>query len=244
MIIPARGRMFVFALVVFMAAYGLPACGEDEAGNDVERYRYEAMPEGSFDHQLREVIDTRFVTAVDSIEYTATVTAMDRADHVRVVTDKRGRFVFAMRDSRSGSDEEVRRVWRDDSKVYVGNSAGKSGKAKSLTIPNEYPLAVDASLLILLRSFPFDTETEWNVFMVDFSGASITVSVHQAGVEGVFTPEGIFDCYKMEVVVNVPLLRPKITYWLAKKSPHFLVKQRGKRGPFTASYITSLVSMR
>ncbi len=241
---PARGGLLAIALVVCTVAYGLPACAQDESGNDVERYRYEAMPEGSFDDQLREVIDTRFVTEVDSIEYTATFNATDRTDRVRVVTDKSGRFVFAMRDSRSGSDEEVRRVWRDDHKVYVGNSAGKSGKAKSIAIPDGYPLAVDASLLILLRSFPFDTDTEWTVFMVDFSGASITVSVHQAGVEGIFTPEGTFDCYKMEVVVNVPFLRPRITYWLAKNSPHFLVKQRGKRGPFTASYITSLVSMR
>jgi len=46
----------------------------------------------------------------------------------------------------------------------------------------------------------------------------------------------------MEVVVNIPLLLPKITYWITAAKPHFLVKHEGKRGPFTSAYITSLIS--
>jgi hypothetical protein len=92
------------------------------------------------------------------------------------------------------------------------------------------------------RTFPFATGKEGQVYMVDFSGTSIGVTVRQAGNEQVVVPAGAFDCYRMEVVVNIPLLRPKITYWITTSEPHFLVKSEGKRGPFTSAYVTSLLS--
>jgi hypothetical protein len=102
---------------------------------------------------------------------------------------------------------------------------------------------VDGSLLLLFRSFPFDRSVTWFLFMVDFSGASITVELRQAGVESVIVPAGTFECYRMDVVVGIPLLRPRIIYWVTKKAPHFLVKSIGKRGPFTDSYETFLLSV-
>ncbi len=104
------------------------------------------------------------------------------------------------------------------------------------------PFAVDGSLLVLLRSFPFSQGKEWNVFMVDFSGYAITVTIRQAGIEKVAVPAGEFECYRIEVVVDIPIFHPKVTYWLSARKPNFLVKHQGKKGPFTPSYITSLVS--
>jgi len=104
------------------------------------------------------------------------------------------------------------------------------------------PFAVDGSLLVLLRSFPFNQGKEWNVFMVDFSGYAIKVAVRQAGMEKIAVPAGEFECYRIEVVVDIPIFHPKVTYWLSARKPNFLVKHQGKKGPFTPSYITSLVS--
>jgi hypothetical protein len=117
---------------------------------------------------------------------------------------------------------------------------GNGRKIRKLKIPENIPLAVDASLLYLLRSFPFDTEAQWRVFMVDFSGHSIRITARHTGTEMVIVPAGDFDCYRIEVTVNLPIFQPKILIWLTKSEPHFLVKHSGKRGPFTPKYETTL----
>ena len=109
-------------------------------------------------------------------------------------------------------------------------------------VPQDRRLAVDASLLVLLRSFPYGENKEWRIFMVDFSQHSVSVLVRQSSVERVLVPAGEFECYRMEVIVDLFLFHPTITYWISKETPHFLVKHQGKRGPFTPSYVTSLLS--
>ncbi|MGA2332669.1 MAG: hypothetical protein ABSG75_13005 [Syntrophales bacterium] len=78
--------------------------------------------------------------------------------------------------------------------------------------------------------------------MVDFTGYTITVEVQLAGTEMIAVPVGTFACYRMEVIVGISLLRPRVIYWVTKDAPHFLVKNVGKRGPFTDTYITTLIS--
>jgi hypothetical protein len=78
--------------------------------------------------------------------------------------------------------------------------------------------------------------------MVDFSGYSIPVAVRQSGIENIIVPAGKFECYRMQVVVGLPIIKPTLIYWLTTDEPHFLVKNIGKRGPFTSAYVTSLVS--
>lgn len=222
------------------------AAAPPEEPDVVERrevYRYEAVPKDSGDLESRETVDVHIVTSADSVEYDARIAVQSAHEAVRVVTDRQGRFVYASKKSGSAYKDGMTRIWRDAEKVYVGGMGDSGGKAETVRAPEDLPLAVDASLLILLRSFPFDTGREWKVFMVDFSGVSTTVTVRQAGVEKVATPAGTFTCYRMEVVVGVPILRPKITYWLSRDAPHFLVLHEGKRGPFTSSYVTTLVSV-
>jgi hypothetical protein len=117
---------------------------------------------------------------------------------------------------------------------------GNGRKIRKLKIPENIPLAVDASLLYLLRSFPFDTEAQWRIFMVDFSGHSVRITARHTRTEMVIVPAGDFDCYRIEVTVNLPIFQPKILIWLIKSEPHFLVKHSGKRGPFTPTYETTL----
>ena len=113
---------------------------------------------------------------------------------------------------------------------------------KEVHPPPDKELAVDGSLLALLRFFSFNAGRARNFFMLDFSGYSITVTVHQEAIEKISVPAGEFECYRLVAVVNIPVLKPKITYWLGTQKPHFLVKHEGKRGPFTPSYSTVLVS--
>jgi hypothetical protein len=68
--------------------------------------------------------------------------------------------------------------------------------------------------------------------------------VRNAGLERVSVPAGEFDCYRLVLTVNIPVLKPKIYCWLTKAPPHFLVKQRGKRGPFTPYYETVLTGIK
>ena len=76
--------------------------------------------------------------------------------------------------------------------------------------------------------------------MVDFSGETVTVTVRQAGKDVVVVPAGEFQCFRIEVIVHIPILRPKLTYWVTTDEPHFMVKSIGKRGPFTRTYVTVL----
>ncbi len=54
-------------------------------------------------------------------------------------------------------------------------------------------------------------------------------------------PAGVFDCHHLEVIVQVPVLKPTIHYWVSKEKPHFLVRHRGKKDPFAPSQVTALV---
>ena len=110
-------------------------------------------------------------------------------------------------------------------------------------VPEGTPVAADVSLLHLMRSFPFGTDAVWSVFMADFSGSFVSVSITNAGTESVSVPAGVFLCHRMDVAVKILFFRPRITFWLSAEPPHFLVKHRGKRGPFTRTYATELVAI-
>ena len=125
--------------------------------------------------------------------------------------------------------------------VLTARGSLKSGKIKHLRLEPGKLFAADISLLYLFRNFPFGRGVQWDVLMMDFSRYSITVAAKESGEELVKVPAGEFECYRMEVTVNALLIHPKITYWLSKDPPHFLVKHIGKVGPFTRQFITELV---
>jgi hypothetical protein len=55
-------------------------------------------------------------------------------------------------------------------------------------------------------------------------------------------PSGTFVCYRMEVIVEITVLRPGIVYRVAKDAPYFLVNNVGKRGPLVDTYVKTLIS--
>jgi hypothetical protein len=154
-----------------------------------------------------------------------------------------GGLVAGTRSLDSGADLlEKDEISIDDSTVYVSKTREDRKKTVKIKIPKDKKLAADGSFLALLRFFPFHTDTEWTMFMVDFSGSTVTLTVRQAGEERIVVPGGEFRCFRLEATVHIPILKPTLTYWLAADEPHFLVKNIGKRGPFTPAYVTTLVA--
>jgi hypothetical protein len=212
-------------------------------GQNEEKYRYEAIPIGGETSQ-KELTEITLVDEDRGITYISKTISPEDIEDITIHMDGQGRFISGLRTPTKRQNEKVQqeKVWLDDRKAYIERGTGEEKKRKEYELPQGMPLAVDGSLLVLLRSFPFNEGREWNVFMVDFSGYTITVTARQAGIEKVLVPAGEFECYRMEIVVDIPLFHPKVTYWLSVGKPNFLVKHQGKKGPFTPSYITSLVS--
>ena len=212
-------------------------------GQNLEKYRYEAVPIGGGPNQI-ELIEIKLIDTERGVEYFSKGISSEAVEEIGIHMDPEGRFISGLRtlSNRQNGQARQEKIWRADHKAYLERSTEKDTKRKEYELPQNTQFAVDGSLLILLRSFPFNEGKEWNVFMVDFSGYAITVTARQAGIEKVLVPAGEFECYRMEIVVDIPLLHPKVTYWISVRKPNFLVKHEGKTGPFTPSYITSLTS--
>ena len=206
-----------------------------------EKYLYEAVPKDSHEQDQKELIDMECVHSAQRIVCTLKTRRSNEQEIISIETLPDGGFISAKKYKLNSQVKKTRiaHIVRNERKVVVDHRY--RGK-KEYRLPHGKPLAVDASLLILMRFFPFEAKRAWKVFMVDFSQYAISVTVRQPGVETVVVPAGEFECYRMEVSVNLLVVRPKVTYWINKEKPHFLVKHSGKRGPFTPSYITSLIS--
>jgi len=212
-------------------------------GPGTEKYSYEAIPVKLPTGQ-KDLVEMEFTEAEGGIKYHSKVISPNSTEEISIQMDKEARFITGTRSAFQSPDKPVsrERIWRDQNAVFVERVTEGGIERKEHRLRPDRELAVDGSLLALLRFFPFTEEKRWNLFMVDFSGYSISVTVLQEGREKITVPAGEFECYRLVLVVNIPILKPRITYWLWTQKPHFLVKHQGKRGPFTSSYTTSLFS--
>lgn len=208
-----------------------------------EKYTYEASPKGKEKTKI-EIIEMEFVHSSQQTRCNQKILRPDGQEVIKIEMLPDGSFLSGTKYFMNENRKTIRtvRIVRENGKVSVERHLEEKTEGKDIKLPIDKVLAVDASLLVLMRNFPFDQGSQWDVFMVDFSRQSVSVSIRQDGVEEVLVPSGEFECYRMEVVVKVFIFRPKIIFWITKTPPHFLVKHTGKRGPFTPEYITSLVS--
>lgn len=232
------------ATALVLSGITTEATGADAPAR-VERYRYRAYPKGNDDPRRRESIRVEIRHAPDRADYYANIIRPDATERYRVTTDTTGAFVSAVRSLFEDGDRDTDslRVTGDGATVIVTRHSGDDTDTDEIDVPANKRLAVDASLLLWLRRFPFDSGAEIDVFMVDFSRRHIGTVVRQKAVETIDVPAGRFECYRMEVAVQLPIFKPKVTFWITTESPHFLVRHEGRRGPFTASYRTELVSL-
>ena len=133
------------------------------------------------------------------------------------------------------------KIWRDKNKAYIEQTTSRDKKTMARDIPEGATLAVEGSLLVLLRFFPYASATRWDLLMIDFSGKAVAATARQTGVERIEVPAGEFPCYRMEVLFHVFILSPKVVCWVTTEKPHVVIKSVGKRGVFTPTYVTTLV---
>jgi hypothetical protein len=235
----------ILFLLLLVSARGLAFPDTIEGGpagrSHVETYHYEAVPIGK--ENDKEEVDLALAFEEDSSEYASTIVSAKSDEGITLKMTKEGDLlsgVRSLRRSPEGPTEE--KIWRDGKTAYVEHTSGTDKKTVQLNIPEGKTLAVQGSLLMLLRFFPYDSATQWDLFMIDFSGKSVTATARQVGIERITVPAGEFSCYRMEVLIHTFILRPTIVCWVTTEKPHFVVKSEGKRGILTPKYITTLIS--
>ena len=204
--------------------------------NHVETYHYQAVPVGkeSDTEQIRMVLSFED----DRIDFASTSVSEKTKEEVVLKMTGKGDLVSGTRSLTSSSGKVAKaKIWRDGNRVYT---YGRK-KTTAADIPKTAILAIKGSLLVLLRSFPYGTTDQWNLFMIEFSGKSIPASVRQTGTERISVPAGEFLCYRVEVRFHVFILNPVVVCWVAADNPHIVVKSIGKRGIFSPTYVTSLL---
>ena len=240
----ARYLGTIFFLLLIPAAQGLAFSdtieGSPIGASHVETYRYEAVPVGK--ESDKEEIELALSFEKDSSEYVSTIVSKKSDERITIKMTEEGNLISGTRSLRRGPGGPVEeKIWRDGKTAYVERTSGTDKKSVQLDIPKGRTLALEGSLLVLLRFFPYDSATQWELFMIDFSGRSVTATARQAGIERIIVPAGGFSCYRMEVLVHTFILKPTIVCWVTTEKPHFVVKNEGKRGIFTPKYVTTLI---
>ncbi|MGD0661906.1 MAG: hypothetical protein ABSD38_27925 [Syntrophorhabdales bacterium] len=206
----------------------------------VETYRYGAVAAGK--ETDKEEIELTLAFEEDSSAYVSTIVSVKSDERITIEMTEEGNLISGTRSLRRGpGGPSEERIWRDGKTAYVEQTSGSDREIKHLDIPEGKTLALEGSLMTLLRFFPYDSTTRWELFMIDFSGRSVTATARQAGIERITVPAGEFSCYRMEVLVHTFILSPTIVCWVTTEKPHFVVRSEGKRGIFTPKYITTLI---
>jgi hypothetical protein len=230
---------FLLSMLAHGAAFPKEPKDGPGGGDHIEKYQYEAVPIGK--EKDEEEIEMALSFEDDGIGFTSTSVSEKAEERIQVKMTRDGDLITGARsltDSSGSVTEE--KIWRDNNKVYIERDSGEDKKTKTLDIPQGATLAVEGSLLVLLRFFPYGSATQWNLFMIDFSGKSAAATARQTGTERIEVPGGEFPCYRMEVLFHVHVLSPKAICWATMEKPHVVIKSVGKRGVFTPTYITSL----
>ena len=218
-----------------------PVSAENSLGgqgepNHVETYRYQAVPIGRESDTEQVRMDLSF--GDDAIGFTSTSVSEKEKEEVALGMTGEGDLVSGARSLTNSSGRVSKaRIWREGNRVYTY----RRNKTTSAEIPRGAILAIKGSLLVLLRSFPYGTNRQWNLLMIEFSGKSIQATVRQTGMERISVPAGDFLCYRVEVRFHVLILNPVVVCWVDTEKPHIVIKSVGKRGIFTPTYVTSLI---
>jgi hypothetical protein len=235
-----KGVSFTLLLLLVLLSQGpvFAENGREGPGdyNHVETYRYQAVPVGkeSDTEQIRMVLSFED----DRIDFSSTSVSEKANEEVVLKMTGKGDLISGTRSLTSSPGKVAKaKIWRDGNRVYTY----RRKKTSAVDIPKTAVLAIKGSLLVLLRSFPYGTTDQWNLFMIEFSGKSIPASVRHTGTERISVPAGEFLCYRVEVRFHVFILNPVVVCWVAVDNPHIVVKSIGKRGIFSPTYVTSLI---
>jgi hypothetical protein len=234
-------RLIVSSLVIVLSvgfALSERHVSVAQDNNHVEQYQYEAVPRGS--EKDKEEINAVISFNDNGIVISSKKISRKAEERMLLNLTAKGELISGTRTINSPRGSTETHIWRDQQRAYIERTLHGRKETRAVKIPEGSKLAVEGSLVVLLRSFPYDSATEWNLFMIDFSGRSIRATARQTGTECITVPAGEFSCYRIEIFFGVPFFR-QVLCWFAMEEPHILVKSVGKRGPFTATYVTSLI---
>jgi hypothetical protein len=233
------GMLFLLLIPLQAARPGEKSNGDADRGAVLERLTYEAVPNGG--EADKEIIEAQHKVVDGGGEYFSRVTSPRSVEEFKLEMAPRGEFVSAVKTifSRQGQMQRQQEIRREDQELYLEEGQKRTSRHK---IPQGAIPVINGSILIQLRIFPFNEKKEWKIFFMDFSGRAFNGSVRQIGRETIQVPAGVFDCYRLEAVVDFFVIHPKNTFWVAAAEPHILIKYDGKRGLFSPTYVTYLVS--
>ncbi len=234
------GAMLFLLLIPLQDARFNENYAANTGGAALERLTYEAVPNGGGEAD-KEILEAEHKVVDGGGEYRSRITSPRNIEEFRLEMAPGGKFVSAEKTILSLRGEKLRQqeIRRENQELFLREGEKKNSEHK---IPLGSIPVVNGSILIQLRLFPFDQGKTWKIFLMDFSGRTFTATVRQTGRESIRVPAGVFDCYRIEAVVDFFLIHPKNTFWVAVSEPHLLVKYDGKRGLFSPTYVTYLVS--
>ncbi len=208
-----------------------------ERGAALEKLTYEAIPD-SGGKDAKEIITTRHDGGGG---YLSRIDSPRDVEEFKLEMAPRGEFVSALMTiySLQGHVQRRQEIRKEAHELVLLEGDKRTSRHK---IPPGAMPVVNGSILIQLRFFPFDGGQEWKIFLMDFAGRTCQGRVRQTGRESIEVPAGVFDCYRLEVIVDLYVVHPKNTFWVAASAPHILVKYDGRRGLFSPTYETNLVS--
>jgi hypothetical protein len=233
--------LLIIAIINLLMVVDVYADEKRDGISVIEKYSYEVFPENSRDTRKKRILEIEYRHFKNNLLYISKMTSVSSYETVKVKMSHTGQFIWGIKNIYKPPDDYRKEdIWIQRDKIYIKKETIKKRKIKEFSIRKDKPYAVDASLLVMMRKFPFEKDITWKVFIVDFSQHSLVVSVRNTGIETITVPAGKFECYRMEVKMNLFIFHPKIILWITKDEPHHMVRYMGKKGPFTSKYITSL----
>lgn len=232
-----------FILVLFLITLSQGSAFSEKRENSpigyVEEYQYEAVPMGN--EGGKEQIGAVLSFGDNRIVLSSKMVSQKGEERILLKMTREGALISGTKNRTDNSGRRTEaRLWRDEHRVYIEQTSAERKKTTAIEIPLGSILATEGSLVVLLRSFPFESTAQWHLFMIDFSGRSSAATASQADIERIGVPAGEFTSYRVEILFGVPVLHFKVVCWVAREKPHVLVKSVGKRGLMTPTYVTSL----
>lgn len=235
--------------VAYLALSWLVAVTNDPvappATNWQERYVYDTVRANDTSSNRFEHVTMQFLTANDTLYTFYRSKHANGTDEINIRCGPDGSNVIARKRDFTPEGKRLSegRIWVEDGKVHAAQIVdGKTKKVRSHATDGKL-VAADASMLALLRFFPFDKGNVRRIQIATFDRYFVTMELKQLGTEAIKVPAGTFECYKLEGIVDLYVTSIRTVYWINKSEPHFLVKYEGKRGIFLApTYVTSLTA--
>ena len=244
-----RGRDVCLLICATLAPLAADADGTtnvfDSATNCVEKFVYVTVLASDEKGEKQEDVVMELRHSETGLVNVYSSRHVNGSELVTIVTGPDGKLIEATKTEKDSKNRHVAayRIWVENDTAHIGElKAGRTEKVSSRDMADQV-LVVDAGLLASLGTFPFDANREITILMASFAGRFVTMTVRQIGTETVSVQAGRFECYKLEVSIDIVVKKIRTLFWLTKDAPHYLVQFEGRRGLFFAPvYRTRLVS--